>query len=115
MSAHLSDAEKARLTQKHENTLKLRKEYIKQMSNPYRHGTKEGGIIFDAGITRFQAMTVSHIEHFKPTPKSFKTGMFLVVLPICLYAWLLKSDRDAKEHKYRTGQVAYKDRNFKFI
>ncbi|KAH8306010.1 hypothetical protein KR018_010741 [Drosophila ironensis] len=100
---------------KHEHTLKLRNEYLKQSSNPYRHATGEGGTVFDAGLSRFQAMRVSHYEHFKPTGKSFRTGLFAVVLPITLYAWALKSERDCREQKYRTGQVAYKDRQFKFI
>lgn len=60
-------------------------------------------------------MRVSHFEHFKPTGKSFRVGFFTVVLPIVLYTWALKSVRDKQEHKYRTGQVAYKDRRFKFI
>lgn len=41
--------------------------------------------------------------------------MLSVVIPIAVYAWALKSERDGREHLYRTGQVAYKDRNFKFI
>lgn len=28
--------------------------------------------------------------------------------------YLVKTERDTKEHSYRTGQVAYKDRSFKF-
>jgi len=70
---------------------------------------------FDAGLARFQAMRVANYEHFKPTGKSFRTGLFAVVLPIALYAWALKAERDGREEKYRTGQVAYKDRQFKFI
>uniref|UniRef100_Q6IDF5 NADH dehydrogenase [ubiquinone] 1 beta subcomplex subunit 4 n=1 Tax=Drosophila melanogaster TaxID=7227 RepID=Q6IDF5_DROME len=111
----LSNEEQEFIKRKHEATLKLRQEFLKQSSNPYRHATGEGGTVFDAGLARFQAMRVSNYEHFKPTGKSFRTGLFAVVLPIALYAWALKAERDGREEKYRTGQVAYKDRQFKFI
>jgi len=111
----LSEAEKKVLLEKHNRAMELRAEFIKQSQNPFRHGTGEGGTLFDAGVARFQAMRVNHYEHFKPTFKAFKVGMLAVVLPIGIYAWMLKSERDAREHQYRTGQVAYKDRLFKFI
>lgn len=59
-------------------------------------------------------MRVSGVEHFKPTGTSLK-GLAVVVLPMLIYGYWIKSDRDAKEHEYRTGQVAYKDRRFKFL
>jgi len=111
----LSKAEKEFLLRKHEQTLKLRAEYNKQITNPYRHAIGEGGTVFDAGLARFQAMRISHYEHFKPTGRSFRVGMFTVVLPIAIYAWALKRERDGREQKYRAGEVAYKDRRFKFI
>uniref|UniRef100_A0A7R9AYP2 NADH dehydrogenase [ubiquinone] 1 beta subcomplex subunit 4 n=1 Tax=Timema shepardi TaxID=629360 RepID=A0A7R9AYP2_TIMSH len=70
---------------------------------------------FDTGVQRFIAMRATGYDHFKPTPKSAGYGLGLVFIPIALYAWLLKSSRDKQEHKYRTGQVAYRDRRFKFI
>ncbi|XP_023173459.2 uncharacterized protein LOC111601201 [Drosophila hydei] len=111
----LTKEQEAFICRKHEQTLKLRNEYLKQSSNPFRHATGEGGTVFDAGLARFQAMRVSNYEHFRPTGHSFRTGLFAVVLPIAIYAWMLKSERDCREQKYRTGQVAYKDRRFKFI
>ncbi|XP_011179371.1 uncharacterized protein LOC105210248 [Zeugodacus cucurbitae] len=111
----LSSTEKEFLRRKHEQTTKLRAEYLKQISNPHRHATGEGGTLFDAGLARFQAMRVSNYEHFRPTGVAFRAGMFAVVLPIAIYAWALKAERDGREQKYRTGQVAYKDRQFKFI
>lgn len=66
-------------------------------------------------MQRFQAMRVSNFEHFKPTLKSFGTGMFVVVLPIIAYTWFLKYERDTREAAVRTGQVSYRDRKFKFI
>lgn len=60
-------------------------------------------------------MRVSHFEHFKPTGLSLRTGLLCTVIPIVLYTWAMKADRDRREAEFRTGQVAYKDRQFKFI
>lgn len=60
-------------------------------------------------------MRVSNYEHFKPTARSVRVGGFAVVLPILIYGYMLKKERDTREHKFRTGQVAYADRKFKFI
>ncbi|XP_073844609.1 NADH dehydrogenase (ubiquinone) B15 subunit [Musca autumnalis] len=111
----MSKAEKDFLLRKHEQTMKLRAEYLKNSSNPFRHATGEGGTIFDAGLARYQAMRVNHFEHFKPTGHAFRVGMGVVVLPIILYAWALKAEREGREKQYRNGEVAYKDRLFKFI
>lgn len=37
------------------------------------------------------------------------------VLPILALGYLVQKERKDKEHRFRTGQVAYKDRLFKFI
>lgn len=42
-------------------------------------------------------------------------GMALTIIPITFFYLLVKKERDDKEHKYRTGQVAYKDRLFKYV
>lgn len=60
-------------------------------------------------------MRVSHYDHFKPNFKTFRIGFLTVVAPIIFFALAFKWERDTKEAKYRTGQVAYKDRLFKFI
>ncbi|XP_055536754.1 NADH dehydrogenase [ubiquinone] 1 beta subcomplex subunit 4 [Wyeomyia smithii] len=91
----------------------LRNEYWRTMTNPHTRGESVG--VFDTGIARYQAMQVNHFEHFRPTGRTFRIGMISVVIPIVGYAWMLKTERDGREKKYRTGQVAYKDRNFKFI
>ncbi|XP_055628064.1 uncharacterized protein LOC129769681 [Toxorhynchites rutilus septentrionalis] len=93
----------------------LRNEYWRTMTNPNNYLRGESTGVFDKGLARFQAMRVNHIDHFKPTWYSFRIGMLTVVIPIVGYALLLKKERDGREHLYRTGQVAYKDRRFKFI
>lgn len=69
---------------------------------------------FDPAIIRHQAMRVSGVEHFKPTSKTLR-ALLMVVVPMVTYGYWIKTDRNAKENEYRTGQVAYKDRRFKFI
>ncbi|EAA00737.4 AGAP011829-PA, partial [Anopheles gambiae str. PEST] len=93
----------------------LRNEYWRTMTNPHNHLRGESGGVFDTGLARFQAMRVNHYEHFKPTGRSFKIGLFTVVIPIIVYAKMMKNERDQREQQYRTGQVAYADRRFKFI
>lgn len=69
---------------------------------------------FDAGIQRFTAMKINTYEHFRPTVKNVRTGLLAMVLPMAFFGYIMKCERDYKEHQYRTGQVAYKDRLFKF-
>lgn len=70
---------------------------------------------FDPAFQRFQAMRVSHFEHFKPTGRSFRVGFFLVVAPIIFFALAFKTHREGREKKFRNGEVSYRDRQFKFI
>lgn len=59
-------------------------------------------------------MRISGTEHFKPTSKTLQ-ALMVVVIPMFAYGYWIKSDRDRREQEYRTGQVSYKDRRFKFI
>ncbi|XP_059607909.1 NADH dehydrogenase [ubiquinone] 1 beta subcomplex subunit 4 [Phlebotomus argentipes] len=102
-----------RLLERQKFRLAMREEYLKQATNPHR--VAGGGSVFDQGLQRFAAARVTQYDHFKPNFKTTRKGFFLVVLPIFFTAWLFKSDRDRKEHQYRTGQVSYRDRQFKFV
>ncbi|XP_046398570.1 NADH dehydrogenase [ubiquinone] 1 beta subcomplex subunit 4 [Ischnura elegans] len=92
----------------------LRNEYFKHMTNPHRHGTAEGGYLFEPGIQRFMSLKATGYDSFKPTPRSGFYAFGLVVAPIALYAWWIKSQRDSVEKKLRNGEIAYRDRKFKF-
>jgi len=70
---------------------------------------------FDSGIQRFMSMRAEDYDHFRPNPKTSLYGLCVIVIPILVFGYLVKTSRNAQEHKYRTGQVAYKDRRFKFI
>lgn len=69
----------------------------------------------DEAVLRFQAMNVSHFEHFKPTWISFKKGILFCLAPIVVFGLAMKYERDTREKQIRTGQIAYRDRRFKFI
>lgn len=70
---------------------------------------------FDEAVVRFQAMNTTHYEHFRPTWNSFKKGVVFCLLPIVAFGLAMKYERDTREKQIRTGQIAYKDRRFKFI
>lgn len=63
---------------------------------------------------RHQALKVSYADYFKPTPRTTKLGILMFV-PFFMMCYVVSKDRAETEHKYRTGQVAYKDRGFKWI
>lgn len=92
----------------------LRAEYWKQITNPHTYSTGEGGHLFDAGMQRFLSMKATQYDHFRPSPRSSAWGLVLLVIPLGLTAYILKTTRDKQEHLYRTGMVAYADRKFKF-
>lgn len=70
---------------------------------------------FDPALARFQAMRVSHTEYFKPTGKAAFWGFAILIAPITMLYVLSRRERDAKELQYRNGEIAYADRQFKFV
>ncbi|KAK0091233.1 hypothetical protein PV326_003555 [Microctonus aethiopoides] len=66
----------------------LREEYLKQHLNPYRAMANQGGALDDIAINRYTAMRATFKEFARPT--------------------------DKQENKIRTGQVSYRDRDYKF-
>merc|ERR1711915_371751 len=93
----------------------VKREFLKQVNNPYRHGSGEGGVLFDPALQRFMSMRVTLYDSFKPTPKTSRWGLMMIVFPIVGYGLLMKYDRDSFEKKCRTGQIAYADRQAKFV
>ncbi|CAL8121642.1 unnamed protein product [Orchesella dallaii] len=90
----------------------FRKEYVKQITNPHRHG--HGGYLFDPALQRWQSMRAQQFYYFKPNPK---TGMWAAFVAFtCLaYGHMFKVSRTNKDKKYRAGLVSYRDREFKFV
>nr|CAI5846047.1 unnamed protein product [Callosobruchus analis] len=103
------------LEEKAKRRLILREEFLKQRTNPFQHATGAGGTVFDPAIMRYQAMTVSGWDYFKPSGKNAIYGLAFMVAPMFIFGYFLQSTRAKQEAKYRRGEVAYKDRRFKFV
>jgi len=91
----------------------LRSEWLKLYENPHRMATGEMGYAFDPALQRWISMKAWQYHYFKPNTKTliYPIGFIAAVVG---YAWLLKWDRDGKEHLYRTGQISHRDRRNKF-
>ncbi|XP_063696760.1 uncharacterized protein LOC134827843 [Culicoides brevitarsis] len=100
---------------KAERRARLRAEYWKQTTNPYTHARGEGGFVFDPAIQRFNSTRASLIDYFKPNFRSLVPFMSCSIIPMLIFGYLVYKDRSAREHAIRTGQVAYRDRGWKFI
>lgn len=70
---------------------------------------------FDAAMQRYIAMKVSGFEYFKPSGKNVLYGLAFMVIPMVGFGYLVQKTRNDQEARIRRGEVAYKDRNFKFI
>jgi NADH dehydrogenase (ubiquinone) 1 beta subcomplex subunit 4 len=90
----------------------LREEYRRKVTNPHRG---VGGYVFDPAVQRFLSMRANHYEQFRPAPKNAAFGFVFMVAPFLFFWWKFQKDKDDLEHKCRTGQIAYKDRNWKYI
>ncbi|XP_008550622.1 uncharacterized protein LOC106693044 isoform X1 [Microplitis demolitor] len=93
---------------------KLRYEYLKQTQNPYRHGLGIGGCVDDVGVNRLMAMKVSASHFFKPSWKNASFMLAVCIIPIVTFTYGCYYERKQKEHRLRTGQVSYRDREYKF-
>ncbi|XP_022908936.1 uncharacterized protein [Onthophagus taurus] len=103
------------LEEKAKRRLVLRNEFLKQSANPYRHALNEGGTVFDPAVQRFVSMKVTTYEHFKPNFKNSIMFLALAGIPFSIYSYFMYKSRTENEARYRRGEIAYKDRLFKFI
>ncbi|XP_050296023.1 NADH dehydrogenase [ubiquinone] 1 beta subcomplex subunit 4 [Anthonomus grandis grandis] len=101
--------------EKTQRKLVLRNEFLKLKSDPFRHAIGEGGAVFDSKFLRLQSMQVHYYDYFKPKGKNVLSGILMMVVPMFAYGYFIKSQRDDLEAKYRRGEVAYKDRDSKWI
>lgn len=95
--------------------LALRNQFLKQSSDPFRHASGEGGTVFDAALQRYQALKVTEFERFKANAKTAKIGFLYLLLPLGVTSYLVWKSRTEREAKFRRGEVAYQDRQFKYI
>ncbi|XP_013193660.1 NADH dehydrogenase [ubiquinone] 1 beta subcomplex subunit 4 [Amyelois transitella] len=91
----------------------MRKEFLKQSTNPFKHAS-EAGYVFDTSLQQFMSMKVTQFEHFKPNLKNSLFGICAIIIPMVSYGYLIWKDRNDREQKIRSGELLYKDRLFKF-
>ncbi|XP_015190430.1 PREDICTED: NADH dehydrogenase [ubiquinone] 1 beta subcomplex subunit 4 [Polistes dominula] len=89
--------------------LELRNEYLRELQDPRRVEP-----ILDRGWQRFYATRVQLEYIFKPTLYNSLLMYAVVGGLIWGSAIVLKNSRESKEKLYRTGQISYQDRMFKF-
>ncbi|CAL1679197.1 unnamed protein product [Lasius platythorax] len=87
----------------------LRELYLKDSGHPTK------SLLFDTGLHRFAATKTSIEQFFVPTVVNYITRVGCIAGAIIFTAVFIKKRRDAREHLYRTGQVSYADREFKFV
>ncbi|KAK0084110.1 hypothetical protein PV325_007600 [Microctonus aethiopoides] len=92
----------------------LREEYLKQHLNPYRAMANQGGALDDIAINRYTAMRATFKEFARPTVKNSLWTLCFFVTPFVIAVVSAKYIRDKQENKIRTGQVSYRDRDYKF-
>uniref|UniRef100_L7WWD5 NADH dehydrogenase [ubiquinone] 1 beta subcomplex subunit 4 n=1 Tax=Heliconius erato TaxID=33431 RepID=L7WWD5_HELEA len=90
----------------------LRREFLKQRTNPWKNAS-EAGYVFDEAHQRYISMKVTQFDHFKPNRRTSIFGVCTVVIPMLIYGYIIKTDRDNREAKIRNGELLYKDRLFK--
>ncbi|ENN72167.1 hypothetical protein D910_08476 [Dendroctonus ponderosae] len=100
--------------EKLQRKIQLRNEFLKQSTDPFQHSAGEGGAVFDPAFTRYQALGVSRYEYFKPSGKNVVQGLLFFVAPMVIMGTLVYRSRSKAEASYRAGEVAYKDRRFRF-
>merc|ERR1712002_214374 len=89
---------------------KLKAYFLKNIHDPFRHGSAQGEFLFEPGLMRYNAMLVTKYDHFKATPKTTLIGTMLILIPFGVYGYILKTRKQNFHHQCRTGQIAYKDR-----
>ncbi|OWR51632.1 NADH dehydrogenase [ubiquinone] 1 beta subcomplex subunit 4 [Danaus plexippus] len=95
-----------------ERRAELRKEFLKQRTNPWKNAS-EAGYVFDSAHQRFISMKVTQLDHFQPNKRTALFGFFTIIVPMFSYGYLIKKHRDNRERQIRSGELRYREREFK--
>lgn len=87
----------------------LRQQYLKEVLNPTRQLMP-----LDSGIERIATLRIHHQYVVDITFKYHVMGGLCFIGIIALMTWTTKMLKERQEKLYRTGQVSYADREFKF-
>ncbi|CAG4928943.1 uncharacterized protein LOC123696748 [Colias croceus] len=108
----ISEAEFNLIKKQAARRAELRREFLKQRTNPFKHAA-EAGYVFDEGHQRFISMKVTQFEHFQPNRRNALFGIGAIVIPMFLYGYMMHKERSDREAKVRSGELRYRDRLFK--
>ncbi|RVE47567.1 hypothetical protein evm_007765 [Chilo suppressalis] len=108
----ISDAELNVIKQQATRRAAMRKEFIKQKTNPWKHAS-EAGNVFDPAVQKFMSMKVTQFDHFKPSMRTSLFGICATILPMLGYGYLVWNSRNDREQLIRTGELRYRERQFK--
>ncbi|XP_011307386.1 NADH dehydrogenase [ubiquinone] 1 beta subcomplex subunit 4 [Fopius arisanus] len=111
----ISPVQRKILEERQKRATALRHDYLQQRLNPFRHALGIGGTVEDPAILRFQAHRATMYERFKPTWGNAAFSFSVTILPMIIGYIIVGGDKDRTEHKRRTGQVSYHDREDKFL
>ncbi|XP_034945345.1 NADH dehydrogenase [ubiquinone] 1 beta subcomplex subunit 4 [Chelonus insularis] len=111
----ISPLQREILEHRHARRTVLRQKYLEQTMNPYRHALGTGGHVEDEAVNRFVAARATYTHFWKPKWNNFGFFMGSYILPVMFLYYVIKKDRDEREHEIRTGQVAYAARRNKII
>ncbi|XP_056633764.1 uncharacterized protein LOC130443249 [Diorhabda sublineata] len=103
------------LAEKAKRRMELREYFLMQKSYPFKHMAGEGGTVFDPAIIRYHSMIMYERDWFRPSFSNSLKGICFLVLPMSLLYYAIRKTKLYEERKIRRGEVAYKDRRFKFI
>ncbi|ELT95889.1 hypothetical protein CAPTEDRAFT_157564 [Capitella teleta] len=109
---NISPEEKALIESRAATRAALKAEFQMKVTNPHQSGP---GFVFDPALQRYLSMRSRHYSHFKKTPKNFGLFIGCVIAPIIALTFGTQWDRDRFDRKCRQGEVAYADRDWKFI
>ncbi|CAN7988366.1 unnamed protein product [Ixodes hexagonus] len=111
----LTHEEKRRIAERAKLRATLKQEYVRQVTDPHKHGG--GGLLFDPAVQRFHSAKAGAeiYETFRPTPRGGARWLIGSILPMVVFGYLVKKDREAFERKCRTGELKYEDRMFKVM
>ncbi|KAL3881658.1 hypothetical protein ACJMK2_028068 [Sinanodonta woodiana] len=109
----ISQAEKEAIAIRAQNRKVLKVEWQKKVTDPFAGG--EGGHVFDPMVQRFNSMKATAFDHFRITPKSTWVGAYLFFIPLAGLIYLVHTTRTERERKYRSGEIPYEKRTFRFV
>ncbi|XP_026319292.1 uncharacterized protein LOC113229828 [Hyposmocoma kahamanoa] len=92
--------------------LEMRREFLKQRTNPWKNAA-ESGYVFDTAIQRFNSMKVTQFEFFESNRRTALFGIATIIIPMFAYGYWVWTERSGREAKIRSGELKYRDRLFK--